>query len=243
MAKARPVTLTYHHHSLNALEMIEVLRQELAAVFDALKPEIAVVLKVGMEMERMNSALETTTELLHASLRIDTFSPESLHAAVAVLTSAQASAMAAIRAARNAQDRTEHVEIYRVIDRFAPRIGRLINPLKRAAIVAREALKEVTEISCGTAAGKPPLLATYLLYVVLPRHRREVVPGDLEEEYRDEIVPRFGRRLARVWHWKQSVGSVFLCLVIFLAQVLTQLLKISGIPKLLAYIARLFLLG
>ncbi len=66
----------------------------------------------------------------------------------------------------------------------------------------------------------------YLLYIVLPKEERESVPGDLLEEYRTVILPRFGVHLARVWFVKQVVASIWP----FLKR---RLLKAAGLAALL----------
>jgi hypothetical protein len=49
----------------------------------------------------------------------------------------------------------------------------------------------------------------YLLYLVLPTEERDSVPGDLIEEYRTTILPKFGIRLARIWFMKQVLSSIW----------------------------------
>jgi hypothetical protein len=55
----------------------------------------------------------------------------------------------------------------------------------------------------------PPKKAEYLLYYLLTKRDRESIPGDLEEEYRTVIVPKFGPQYARIWYWKQVICSVW----------------------------------
>ena len=86
---------------------------------------------------------------------------------------------------------------------------------------------------------KPPIVAEYLLYLVLPRERRDVVPGDLEEEYLTIIGPKFGVRLAQLWYWKQASGSTapFIwsgCLI-----VARRFAALSGVSAFLEIIRRL----
>jgi len=50
--------------------------------------------------------------------------------------------------------------------------------------------------------------AEYLLYFFLPKHDRESIPCSLEEEYRNIILPKFGRRKADWWYWKEVVCSI-----------------------------------
>jgi hypothetical protein len=48
----------------------------------------------------------------------------------------------------------------------------------------------------------------YLLYLFLPRKDREILVGDLEEEY-SSIEERFGPRKARLWFYKQVIASLW----------------------------------
>lgn len=54
----------------------------------------------------------------------------------------------------------------------------------------------------------PPLRAQKLLHFLLPKNLRESLIGDLEEEYRTVIFPKFGGRYARAWYWKQVATSI-----------------------------------
>ena len=54
-----------------------------------------------------------------------------------------------------------------------------------------------------------PKRAEKLLYLILPQEWRDSLPGDLEEEYRTIIAPKFGRRYARLWYWKQVLVSIW----------------------------------
>ena len=47
------------------------------------------------------------------------------------------------------------------------------------------------------------------MYFLLGRKVRHEVIGDLVEEYAEEVLPKFGRRSANLWFWKQTIGSVF----------------------------------
>jgi hypothetical protein len=53
-----------------------------------------------------------------------------------------------------------------------------------------------------------PRVGEALLFFFLPKKERDTLPGDLEEEYRTVIVPKFGFRVARAWYWWQAVSSV-----------------------------------
>jgi hypothetical protein len=46
----------------------------------------------------------------------------------------------------------------------------------------------------------PPRQAIFLL-LLLPKKNREHLIGDLEEEFRTIVFPRYGRSLAIVWYW------------------------------------------
>lgn len=55
---------------------------------------------------------------------------------------------------------------------------------------------------------RPPFNAEYLLYLVLRREEREVVIGDLIEEY-GQVRERFNKRRADIWFYKQVIWSVW----------------------------------
>ncbi len=54
----------------------------------------------------------------------------------------------------------------------------------------------------------PPNRAEMLLHFALPKRDRECMIGDLEEEYRRVILPKYGARVAARWYWWQAVRSV-----------------------------------
>ena len=54
----------------------------------------------------------------------------------------------------------------------------------------------------------PPKRAEMLLHLGLPKRDRECMIGDLEEEYRRVILPKYGARVAVRWYWWQAVRSV-----------------------------------
>jgi hypothetical protein len=70
-----------------------------------------------------------------------------------------------------------------------------------------------------------PRWAEYLLFIFLPEDEREAVAGDLTEEYRTEIVPRFGPVAAKVWFVKQVFSSIWPILR-------SRLFKLTGIAAL-----------
>ena len=54
----------------------------------------------------------------------------------------------------------------------------------------------------------PPKRAEMLLHFALPKRDRECMIGDLEEEYRTVILPKYGAGVAVRWYWWQAVRSV-----------------------------------
>jgi hypothetical protein len=54
---------------------------------------------------------------------------------------------------------------------------------------------------------EPPKTAEYLAYLFLPKSDREVLLGDLTEEY-PSILEKFGQRRARLYFYKQVVASI-----------------------------------
>ena len=57
----------------------------------------------------------------------------------------------------------------------------------------------------------PPLTASFLLELFLPAKQRENFIGDLEQEFRTRILPKYGLRRARFWFWVQvgkEIGPV-----------------------------------
>ena len=55
---------------------------------------------------------------------------------------------------------------------------------------------------------QPPRIARAILSRALPAADREVVIGDLDEEYRRTMIALVGRRRARLWYWRQALLSV-----------------------------------
>ena len=49
----------------------------------------------------------------------------------------------------------------------------------------------------------PPRLAAYLLDRLLSHESRDAATGDLDEEFRQEVLPRIGAARARRWYWRQ----------------------------------------
>lgn len=74
---------------------------------------------------------------------------------------------------------------------------------------------------------QPPKGAEKMLYFILPGDSREQIAGDLEEEYRSVILPKFGPGYARRWYRMQvakSIGPV-------LWEHLTKLIKLGILAK------------
>lgn len=64
---------------------------------------------------------------------------------------------------------------------------------------------------CDGALHKPhsiPRNAEKLIYMFLPHDVRNHLAGDLEEEYVNVIVPKFGDEYAVAWYWKQAICIV-----------------------------------
>ncbi|MGD8278583.1 MAG: ABC transporter permease, partial [Gemmatimonadota bacterium] len=59
-----------------------------------------------------------------------------------------------------------------------------------------------------SVTGGPPFLAGLLLTVFLRGEEREVICGDLEEEYRDRLWQWGGAGPAKRWYWRQALGVV-----------------------------------
>jgi putative ABC transport system permease protein len=55
---------------------------------------------------------------------------------------------------------------------------------------------------------KPPALARHLLWWTLPGHLRREVVADLDDEYLRHIVPTRSAIRARLWYWRQAIGSI-----------------------------------
>jgi hypothetical protein len=58
----------------------------------------------------------------------------------------------------------------------------------------------------GSAA--PPDRACFFLDLLLGKADREIMRGDLEEEFTTKILPKYGARRARFWFWKQTVKTI-----------------------------------
>lgn len=55
---------------------------------------------------------------------------------------------------------------------------------------------------------RPHRFAEKMLYLFLPKGQREHIPGDLEEEFKEVILPKFGRSYAQFWYWSQVLRSI-----------------------------------
>jgi hypothetical protein len=58
------------------------------------------------------------------------------------------------------------------------------------------------------APAVPPPEACFLLELLLAKADRKTVPGDLEEEFTTNILPKRGARRARFWFWTQTVQMI-----------------------------------
>jgi hypothetical protein len=82
---------------------------------------------------------------------------------------------------------------------------------------------------------RPPLTGEKFMYLFLPKKDREALLGDLEEEYRSIILPKFGPRFARIWYWKQVLTSI---LPIVRCRIVA-LLKLLSLAKVLEWVSRM----
>lgn len=80
----------------------------------------------------------------------------------------------------------------------------------------------------------PPKGAEFVLYLLLSKEDRESIPGDLQEEFSEIILPRFGRRKAWLWYWAQVVRSI----LPLVASRALRLLKFVVFAKITATVAR-----
>jgi len=60
----------------------------------------------------------------------------------------------------------------------------------------------------GFIQASPNKWMEYALHLLLPEDQRETLIGDLEEEYRSIIYPKFGKRAADIWYAKQVMSSI-----------------------------------
>src|SRR5882724_11664343 len=54
----------------------------------------------------------------------------------------------------------------------------------------------------------PPIGACFLLDLLLSKADREILPGDLEEEFATSILPKYGPKGARIWFWGEAVKTI-----------------------------------
>lgn len=57
-----------------------------------------------------------------------------------------------------------------------------------------------------------PALARKLLNLFIPADLRDVIIGDLEEEFHLRLLPRYGRWLAGGWYWRQTLQTLYIYL-------------------------------
>lgn len=100
--------------------------------------------------------------------------------------------------ARRLREQQRYLKNVRLSDRWAKSRG-----LRNFSEVLNEMIR------LRDAESNPLRWSEYILYLVLPKEERETVPGDLLEEYRTVILPKFGVTLARVWFLKQVAASIW----------------------------------
>jgi hypothetical protein len=54
-----------------------------------------------------------------------------------------------------------------------------------------------------------PSFADECMTFLLPRDQRDEIMGDLEEDYRVNIVPKLGEKLAKRWYWFQAIRTIW----------------------------------
>jgi hypothetical protein len=59
-----------------------------------------------------------------------------------------------------------------------------------------------------SASAVPPKGAHYLLDLFLAKADREVMPGDLEEEFTTSVLPNYGPRRAQLWFWTKTMSAI-----------------------------------
>lgn len=99
-------------------------------------------------------------------------------------------------------------ELYQIVLRMKSR-GLGLTTARLAAKAARRVDRLSREVSdTDTTREGVPMAGEKLLYLILPKRDREHLPGDLEEEYRTKILPKFGPAYAKRWYWTQVVFSI-----------------------------------
>ena len=114
---------------------------------------------------------------------------------------------------RKGEDRVAHfgmfVETGRLTSRELRRLKQIMNQHAAQHHQSATVASSTTPLSAeARKADAPPLAAERLLYFILPKSQREALPGDLAEEYSNKYVPKFGRRYADAWYWKEVTIAV-----------------------------------
>ena len=92
-------------------------------------------------------------------------------------------------------------------------VNALANLLRDLDAVAKRAgnqqLRQV-DAPCPAMQGAagPPNRACFLLDLFLGKADRDIMRGDLEEEFATSILPRYGERRALFWFWWQTVRTI-----------------------------------
>ncbi len=53
-----------------------------------------------------------------------------------------------------------------------------------------------------------PIVPQFLMHLFLNRVDRHAIRGDLDEEFQQIIIPKFGRQRAYLWYWTQAISIV-----------------------------------
>jgi hypothetical protein len=77
------------------------------------------------------------------------------------------------------------------------------------ALTVRKIARTLDHLERGDSRSpRPPSSAKFLLLLLIPRHNREHLVGDLEEEFATVVLPEYGERRARFWYWWKVITSI-----------------------------------
>lgn len=86
----------------------------------------------------------------------------------------------------------------------------------KVQIQAKAILRAAARVDGAVAAAhEPPRGAEFILRCFLSKADRDARLGDLEEEYRDVMVPKFGAARARLWYRLQSLSLILRAAVVW----------------------------
>ena len=104
----------------------------------------------------------------------------------------------------------EDVDIIGAFEGFILRIHLSVFALTRSLVEDVAALRDrgnsMPDEQTHKSSAQPPSTAEKLILLLAPKKVREVLPGDLEEEFH-EIASKHGFQFARRWYWTQALLS------------------------------------